>query len=437
MIVILGLWQLLNCLAILLYEYRKKSVSVFFWAVCMVIFSMPHMISIVSNTTDFSDLVLNRASIFVIGFQFFYIITRLIILKNKKFEAIKSESEIKKEIKKDDEREKIEFNRIFKLNILVFFIFAIYFIFRFGSISDLSWGEVYQASISISNFQDRILEYLKSINHILFFAVTGLLISSIYRKKKKTSLFIVFLILFYSFSTRNRITLLPLLVAIITLFIMKNKKINLKQILIFLVLGVIAVYIVYAVWIFRHVGTVTNFFNQYTFSTFNTEVLNAILNGEGEFSLKNIFYYFININNDFPGLGDGATYVRLLLMYLPTKFCFGLKPDDFAITMSSAYTGNIYNTNYSVHPTFFGDLFANFYFYGILFGILWAIIFYCVDKYISKKDNIIRCSLIVIWGTCFVIMARGSVYNSLYIAISSTIILKGIELIKNKKFVFK
>ena len=98
--------------------------------------------------------------------------------------------------------------------------------------------------------------------------------------------------------------------------------------------------------------------------------------------------------------------------------------------MSSAYTGNIYNTNYSVHPTFFGDLFANFNFYGVLFGIFWALFFLILDKYICKKNPIIANCLLVTWGTCFIIMARGSVYNSIFIGIVSIIVLAIIEKIK-------
>lgn len=434
----LGILQFLICIFIILYEYNKKSISIFFWAVTAIMFSIPHLLGIlVSNTSEYSTEVINKASLFVLMFELLYILTRFFILRNKIYNSIPNEKEIKLEITKGDEKDNLEFKRIFKICIIVFFVFVMYFIFMFGRITNITWGDVYQASINANSLLDKILEFLKSIAHILFFGVSGLFVVSIYKKNKIVTCFVIFLILYYSLITKNRMTLLPLLVGIIFIFIMKNKKLKIKQILLFTIIGALSIYIVYAIWIFRHAGTVENFMSKYTFSSFNEEVFNSILNGDGELALKNIFYYFIKIDNNFPGLGQGATYMRLLFIFIPTKLCFGLKPDDFAITMSSAYTGDLYNTNYSVHPTFFGDLFANFNFYGFVFGIVWAIIFFILDKYISKKDYIMKFCLCVSWGSCFIIMARGSVYNSMYIAIISTIFLKLIEIFKNKKIVFK
>lgn len=437
MVLVIGTLQLAVCIFIVLYEYNKRSISVFFWVVNMIMFCLPHFLGIVSNTSKYSQQVLNKASLFVLLFEMFYLLTRIFILKEKSCNAILDKESLKNEIRNDNVQNRIEYKRIFTLCIIVFLIFTLYFIVRFGSIKNLSWGEIYQASINVNTFQDKILEILKSVSHILYFGISGLFVVGIYKKDKLVSCFTIFLILYYSFITRNRITLLPLLIGIIVIFIVKNKKLRLNQILSFTIMGVLCIYIVYAIWVFRHAGTMENFLEKYTFSTFNTEVFDSILNGEGELALKDIFYYFINIDNNFPGLGQGATYIRLILMLVPTSLCFGLKPNDFAITMSSAYTGNIYNTTYSVHPTFFGDLFANFNFFGVLIGIFWAVLFFILDRYISKKDYIIKILLIVAWGSCMVIMARGSVYNSMYIAVISTIALRVVELFKNKKFVYK
>src|SRR5699024_9766995 len=108
---------------------------------------------------------------------------------------------------------------------------------------------------------------------------------------------------------------------------------------------------------------------------------------------------------------------------------------DFAITMSSAYTGNVNNVNYSIHPTFLGDAYANCSWFGILLGIIWALFIYFLDGYIYKKDYIPKTLLIVIWWTAFIIIGRGSVYNGVYIGITSTIIVSIINLFKNKKII--
>lgn len=428
MLVILGILQLLLCIIILIYEYNNKSISVFFWAVLLLLFNIPHLLEIVVGITKYSESVFLKASIFVIGFEIIYILSRMVI-NSKKYSSIVSENEIRN-MDLDTKKNRQTFNKILKLNYLVFFIFTLYFLLRFDSIKNLSWGEIYQASLNANSLFDKILEFLKSLNHLLFFAVTGLLITTIYKKKKFSSCFIIFLILYYSFITRNRIALLPLLVSFILIIIIKNKKIKLKQMIYFSFLGMLCIYIVYAIWIFRHAGTLENFKSTYTMSSFNKEVFNAILNNDGELSLRKIFYYFIYIDNNFPGLQSGATYIRLLLMFIPSSLCFGIKPPDFAITMSSAYTGNLYNTLYSVHPTFYGDLFANFNFLGILFGLFWALFFKSLDKFLCKRNIITRCSLLVTWGSCFVIMARGSVYNSIFIGVVSTIILYIVEKVK-------
>ena len=59
------------------------------------------------------------------------------------------------------------------------------------------------------------------------------------------------------------------------------------------------------------------FISSFSFSDFNKKVLSAILTGEGELGLRNIFYYFIDFNNQFTGFGVGATYLRVLLFWLP------------------------------------------------------------------------------------------------------------------------
>ncbi len=432
MIFFLCLIQLLLNISIIIMEYKSRSISLFFWTILFILFSIP-------NTFDcflpkiYNDNILVNSLLFVIGFEIVYIITILVIRKKINIGCIPEKEEVVEKIHTLENSS--DFNKLLKLNIIVFLFLVIYIFLRFGSLSNLSWGAIYKASINVTSTKDKILEFLKSINHILFFSVSGLLLSSIYAKKRCTTFFITFIIIFYLLVTRNRIIILPFLISFILLYIIRTKKLSVKSVIKFSIIGMLAIYIIYAIWIYRHAGTFSNFKNMYNFSTFNNEVFNSIFNGDGELGLKNIFYYFVGINNNFPGLGKCATYIRLLLMFIPTKLCFGLKPNDFAITMSSAYMNNINNVTYSVHPTFYGDLFANIGYFGILFGVFWAIFFTLLNKYIRKEKNYIyKLSLLVLWGSCLVILARGSVYNSIYIGIIGTIILrfaKVISLTKN------
>lgn len=429
---ILSLIQLFVCMGINLKEYKNKSISIFFWAILLVIFSIPHTISVILGYNIYGKDTAIKASLFFLGFQTIYIITRLVILnKSKKFALINDFTD--EETGLETEKLKINFDRYFYLNIIVGAVFLIYLILRFGRLSGFSWGEIYLASVNKSTLKDVILENLKNINQMIYFSVTGLIVICILSKKKIKTIILGTIILFYSMTTRNRITLLPLLVGIILVYVLKNKKITIKQLITLSLLGIFSVYIVYAILIFRHSGTINSFVRQYSFKEFNEAVFDSILNGDGELGLRNIFYYFINNDNNFEGFNEGATYKRILFMFVPTKLSFGMKPKDFAITMSSAYTGDIYNTTYSVHPTFLGDAYANFSWYGIFLGIIMALVMYILDNYIYKREYIDKILLMCLWGTCLIIIGRGSVYNGTYIGVMSTIIISIISLFKNKK----
>lgn len=436
MSIILAMVQLTLCMFLALYEYKNKSISVFFWAVIIVIFSIPHLLGIMFHNTEYSTDIMIKASIFVILFDLLYFTTRIIITKNKKnnnsmvgLDEVDVKQEFNREINK-----KI-FRSIFIINIIVIVIFTAYLILKFDKVSNLSWGEIYLGSLNKEGTKDIILENIKSVNHLLFFAVSGLFVVAYFRNWKKNMLIIIGGIIYYCITTRNRITILPLMVGFILIYIIKNRNIKLKQFISISLIGILCIYIVYGILIFRHAGDTQTFFENYTLKTFNDEVANSILNSDGELGLRNIFYYFILIDNNFPGLGEGATYRRLALILIPTSLSFGLKPSDFAITMSSAYTGNLNNTTYSVHPTFFGDAFANFGRLGIFLGVLWAILVYIIDKKIYKQEYICKILLNTIWGTAFVIIARGSIYNGFYIGILGTILLKIIIWISKKRII--
>lgn len=431
--IVLAIVQLILCIFLAIYEYKNKSISVFFWAVIIVIFSIPHLLGIIFQNTEYSTEIMIKASIFVILFDLLYFFTRIIITKKNNSITGLDEVDVKQEL--DKESNKRIYRKIFIINIIVMLIFTTYLVFKFDKISNLSWGEVYLESLNKEGIKDVILENIKSINHLLFFSVSGLFVISYFNNYKKTMIIVIAGILYYCIITRNRITILPLMVGIILIYIIKNRNIKLKQIISISLIGILCIYVVYGILIFRHAGDTQTFLENYTLKTFNQEVANSILNSDGELGLRNIFYYFIKIENNFPGLGEGATYRRLALIFIPTSLSFGLKPNDFAITMSSAYTGNLNNMTYSVHPTFFGDAFANFGWLGIFLGALWAILIYIIDKRIYKQEYIYKILLNVIWGTAFVIIARGSIYNAFYIGVMATILLKFIIWISKKRII--
>lgn len=123
----------------------------------------------------------------------------------------------------------------------------------------------------------------------------------------------------------------------------------------------------------------------------------------------------------------------MLLIAIPTSLIPGIKPPDFAISMGSAWSMNPYNTSYSMHPTLYGDCFANLWWFGILLGIFWAIFSFFIDKFIYKRNEVVKMMLMVLFSTVFVIAGRGSVYNGFFIAFVGTIIVLSINLVSRIK----
>ena len=152
-----------------------------------------------------------------------------------------------------------------------------------------------------------------------------------------------------------------------------------------------------------------------------------ILSGDGELSLRNAFYHFIYYNNNFNNFNMGHTYIRLLLIVIPTSLILELNHLILRF-LWVAHGHNPYNTTYSMHPTLYGDCFANLWWFGILLGIFWALFSFFIDKFIIKKNEVVRMMLMVLFSTAFVIAGRGSVYNGFFIAFAGTIIVAGINL---------
>jgi hypothetical protein len=268
----------------------------------------------------------------------------------------------------------------------------------------------------------------------MLFASAGIILFYQNCGKKVKLLIAAGIIITFVILTGNRITILPLLVSLIIPTIYDTKhKLTLKKILLFSFLGFSAIYIVYILRLLRIYGGFYSFINSFNLVQVNTQVMDMILNGNGELGLRKAFYYFISIDNRFPGFNKAHTYIRLLLIALPTSLSFGIKPPDFAITMGSAWLNDPYNTTYSMHPTLYGDIFANLWWFGIFLGIFWAIFTYIIDIFVNRRNIVINNILLVLFGTVYIIVGRGSVYNGFFIGYSGSIIIGIMYLISRFK----
>lgn len=417
--ILLSFLQLLTIIGICIFEYKKKSISIFMWATLLLMFGVPHFLAVLLKNSVYNEQVMMKSSLFVILFNFVYIISKIVIVKSVKHNRLRNEEKFRSVNNlSNDKFNKVLYYNFFILLTISFFILLISIVKNLGGIIEASWGEIY--------LLNRELGLKSSIRYgnFLFFASAGVALV-FYRYKKKVFLFLsLVLIVLYALLTGNRITILPLLVAIISIFIFySKKKLSIRKLVLLGLFGFLTIYIVYFLRLLRIYGGLYNFVNNFEFFKMNSLLLNMMLNGDGELSLRNAFYYFIEINNSFPGFNEGHTYLRLLLIAIPTTLSLGLKPPDFAITMGSAYIGDINNTTYSMHPTFYGDVFANFGWFGIYFGLFWAILSVLINILINRNNIVIKNILIVLFGVVFVIVGRGSVYNGFFIGYAGSIIM--------------
>ena len=418
---ILAFVQIILLIIIVLIEYKNASVVIFLWATLLVMFGLPHFVSVLTQRFIYPENTYIQASLFVILFNIIYMVSRyffrFLLGQCKVFDLIREE------IQKDTELFKYEkiSRRMFLTMILYFLTFLVFVIRNYGSILKTSWGLLYTSSLSFYSLGFNLKSVTFFRKYILF-ATGGLFTYYFYKKNIFKSFLIAIVIIMSVIISRNRVEILPLIIPILFQIMLKYKELRFVNIVKFCVIGFSIIYTIYAFRLFRHYGDLATFITSFEFRFFNEKLFNMLLNGDGELGLKNVFLYFIYNDNNFPNFNQGHTYLRLLLMFLPTKYSFGLKPPDFAISMGSAWIGDFNNTRYSVHPTLYGDSFANLYWYGIMLAAFWALFASLIDKIISRSNLIKKLNYISILGTMYVIIGRGSVYNGIHFAVVSVII---------------
>lgn len=399
-----GIIQFILILYITLFEFKNKSSSVFLWSTLLLMFGIMNLITCVSGDSVYNDDVLIKSSIFVILFCITYLIVRSEFGKN----IIKSNKEIMKynQIKDNIQKSK-KIDSILVLVLIIFVIIKLIPLVKYsGSVLNTSWGygREYSSSLSYANSNQ--------ICNIIIYSLAGLTAIYFLQNKKKLGVFTILIFLLEVIITRNRIEILPVLCSLIAIFIFKNDSINKKAIISGILSVILVIYIIYGLRVFRHYGTISNFIANFNFFEFTGKITDHIKTGNGELGLLRDFYYFVSKGNNFPGFGQLASYVRMILVYLPTQWSFGLKPNDFAITMGSAIG---MAAGGSTHPTLFGDCFANLGYFGFLLGAFWAIYVNIADKIIIKcKAFSTKILIFVLNAVVFVIIGRGSIYNGFW-----------------------
>lgn len=424
--IFLSFLQTLIIGSVIFYEYKKGSIAIFLWAINFIVIGFGSILAI-SIEKKYSDIVYIKAFIFGIAFISIYLLTR-ILLDKKPLKRIDLIKQIRIKLKENKLEEKD--NKIFEItSIIALILFLIYVIRMFGNIFEATWSDFTYAKVSFFSLNGITIFFSDILRKVSF------IVLYIYILKKKYFKFLLYFIilLFPVLITRNRVEMLPLFIVIILYSYIKYEKITFKLLLKYIFLGIIIVIFLYVLRIYRFYGSFYNFVEKFNCREFIESVFKLFETNNGELGLIDAFYYFIEKKNNFPGFGKLATYNRMLLVLLPTKLSFGLKSSDFAITMYSAYFNEYSNVVGSMHPTLFGDCYANFGYLGVFLGIFWAILAKIIDKICNRKNVFYSIVLCIIWGYSYVIMGRGAIYNGFATGIHLTIFLGLVFLFKKMK----
>ncbi len=405
MMMILGIAQFLVIASITIYEFKYKSPAVFLWATLLIMFGIMHMINSFTGDQVYPDSVMISASLFAIGFCIMYVLVRIIYIRSRRYTA--RNYFIYENIKENMKEENTHDSLLFFIFLLAMALKLIPYMRYVGSILSSSWstGRDYSATLGYVNTEQ--------IARIFVYSLSGLT-AVLYIKRNKKWIIVSAIVLFGVLLSRNRIEILPLLCSIIAIFLYKTDRLRIRTIILAAISAVAVIYIVYALRVFRHYGTVQDFINNFDFAEFNAKIRLYLATDNGELGLRRDFYYFINGKNNFEDFGKLHSYIRMLFVYLPTSWSFGLKPSDFAIAMGQA-TGMV--AGGSTHPTLFGDCYANLGAFGICLGSFWAIYVSVIDSIIVKRSKtFIQILLFILNAVVYVIIGRGSVYNGFWFA---------------------
>lgn len=400
MVVFLSVIQFLCIVVIMVLEFNKKSPAVFLWATVFLMFGVMHMVSCIAGTNAYSGAVLNEASLFVIGFCAVYAFTRILLLKGRVTTAHPYlEDGYLTQLSRQVSRTESTFFFVVLCVAVVADIADK--VIAMGGLGNTSWGasrEMQQSYLNISQ-----------ITSVIFLLLSGLLLYALMRRHYTYAVMVALVILIKVVISRNRVEVIPLFACLLGYYLIKRRRITIKMVIFCLICACLVIYVVYALRAYRWYGTIDNFLHTVTFQNFNEQILEFFREDNGELGLRKWFYYYIDGDNQFKDFGQGHSYLRVLMTFIPTRFSLGLKPADFAQAMGSAI-GMI--PGGSMHPTLFGDAYANFGIWGIFAGAFWAGYVTLADKIMEfLRNDICVFFAYTICAYAYVVEGRGAIYN--------------------------
>jgi hypothetical protein len=171
--------------------------------------------------------------------------------------------------------------------------------------------------------------------------------------------------------------------------------------------GLIIIFVFILTRAVRHAENLEDFLTASYFEFFASALEGA------ETSLADAFHYFVSIDNAHPGFSQNSTMIRILsIPFAP--FFESARTTEFSYIMHNAYYGSDSGTGLSMHPTAYGDAFANLGVIGMpIYGACLALYFWLLESLgsASKSPNFepFVFSILAVASLSF---ARGAVYNA-------------------------
>lgn len=408
MAILLSILSGLTFVLCILLELKYRSPFVLFFLVLFVIFFIPNLIFLNGFAyNSYSKASIIKATLFITLVNSVYLFCRGLAnsVFKRRFNWVVTDFEI-------SNLRKIILPALM-LSLAGLAIWTIGLFTLKNSFSAIEWTDTLNAGV------------YSSLGNSLLFAGFGSIVLTYLTKSKFMLLLSLSISILSILLLRSRANLIPTAVPFLLLFLFRNNRVNLK--LKYLLYGLIFIFSVFLLQQFRYLGELSNFKTSETGVLVEKSFHQMFDNDHSEFALVNAFYKYVENNNNYPSFGEGNTYRRLFLFFVPTKLfdAMGsdLKPRDFAIDMYAAYYDIPNNELGTMHPTFYGDLYANFGFTkGILFAFLLALLMsYFLEILARSSVNYFFFSLPSI---CFsiIFLARGAIYNGVFIFLMSSFI---------------
>lgn len=374
-------------------EYKKRTPFLAFYLGLFIVAIYPSIINSFSiYQNNYPDSIYIEANLFsalyLINLLFFrYLLTNLLktlnIWKKKAFNTPYSD---------------FTYLTIFFILSLsacfICFIFGLK-LFSFSKMLNLNWWDLVQSNSKLVI----IATYLSYIS-------CGILLSSIYSKNKSIKrlgfvLTVIFLI-FSTFVLKTRSYVLMFLMPVILDMLYTKKGVQLIKPVIF---------IFFVSFLFILARAVRHSYDLNSFLDGNfIESMSSASEGT-ETTFIDAFYYFIAINNNFDGFEENITLRRILFFWLPY-----FKPNEFSYIMYAAYFHSYPNLNLSMHPTVFGDAYANAWWSGaFLYSLFLATYISSLEKILllfGKSQQLAKLIIFSIISITSLIFARGAIYNA-------------------------